>query len=396
MKVLIVHNSYLERGGEDAVVAAEKEMLLRWGHEVCWYWRTNEEIGQYSLLRKVRFVLRDILWSKKTYDDLRRIIKEEKPDIAHFHNTFLVVSPSAYDACWDAGIPVVQTLHNYRFLCPIGVFYRGNRVCEDCLRQGMKAAVMNRCWKNSYGLTWLLVRILRYMKKNNILPRRVARFIALSEFSKQKYVQNGFPAEKFIIKPNFLDFDPGVGERRGEYVLFVGALRDYKGIITLLQSWKELEGDVGLKVIGDGPLREDVRGLADPREIEILGEKSLAQTIAYIKNALFVIVPSECYENFPRIIIEAFACGVPVLASDLGAMREHVQEGETGLMFRSQDRQDLIRKIRAMLEDKERLACMGRKARKRYEQHYTSEKNHEQLHAVYREVLGAWSANVQV
>jgi glycosyltransferase involved in cell wall biosynthesis len=387
MKVLIVHNSYLQQGGEDSVVTAEKEMLLRHGHKVCLYWRTNEELGKYPFLQKIKFVLQDILWSKKTYEDLSRIIKEEKPDIAHFHNTFLMVSPSAYDACRDAGIQVVQTLHNYRFLCPIGVFYRENRVCEDCLHQGMKAAVKNRCWKNSYGLTWLLTRIIGYMKKKRILQKRVSRFIVLSEFSKEKYVQNGFPVEKFIIKPNFIDFDPGVRKQKGDYVLFVGALRNYKGILTLVQSWRMLGDSVTLKIVGDGPLHNEIVRMASQQNIEILGAKPFAQTLEIIKAALFVIVPSECYENFPRIIIESFACGVPVLASDLGAMQEQIEDGETGLLFKPGDQLDLIRKIRMMLEDKERLACMGRNARKRYEQHYTSGKNHDHLHAIYREVL---------
>ena len=188
MKILVVHNHYLERGGEDEAVEAEVQMLRKYGHDVIFYERSNTEIKEKSLYRKIKFSFKDIRWSKKTYHEIRSLIQKEKPDLAHIHNTFLGISPSVYDACYDENLAVVQTLHNYRFLCPNGVFYRDGHICEDCLREGMKAAVVHKCWRGSRLLSFLIAQVVRSIRKKSLL-KHVNKFIALSQFSRQKYIE---------------------------------------------------------------------------------------------------------------------------------------------------------------------------------------------------------------
>ncbi len=384
MRILLIHNHYLEQGGEDEVVRTEKAMLKRFGHEVIFYERSNAELSHLNPLQKIRYFTRDIFWSKKTYEEVCQIINEQKPDIAHIHNTFLMISPSVYEACFEKRIPVVQTLHNYRFLCPIGTFYRKTKVCEDCLKTGKKSAVIHRCYKNSYIASSILINIIRFFFQNKILSQKINHFIVLSEFSLKKYLDNGFPTEKFSIKPNFLDFDPGISETQGQYALFVGGFFPYKGIRTLLKAWDKLKEDFPLKMIGDGPLFKRLKERFGKSNIEFLGRKPFKEILEYLKGALFVIVPSECYENFPRIIVEAYACGIPVIASNLGAMKDLVKDHSHGLLFEAGNSDDLALKITHLIRNKALVQELGKNAREEYMRKYTFERNYESLMEIYK------------
>jgi glycosyltransferase involved in cell wall biosynthesis len=387
MKILLIHNRYLEPGGEDEVVLSEKTMLENNGHEVIYYERHNVEFKTYSNFQKLHFFLSGVYWSRRSYQEVKSLIRKYKPDLAHIHNTFSVISPSVYQACLDEKVAIVQTLHNFRFLCPIGVFYRKGKICEECLDHGRGQVIKHKCWKNSRWLSSVLKRTIDQFYKKGIVSQGIRRFIALSEFSRQKYVQNGFPQDKLRVKSNFLNPDPGVKKEFGSYVLYVGALQSYKGIDTLLKAWKKTSLTTSLKIIGDGPLRNHVLSSDPQYKIEFLGRKTLQDVIGFIKGAKFVVVPSECYENFPRVIVESYACGVPVIASRLGAVAELVEDQKTGLHFEAFNSDDLAEKIKILMNDSVLCARMGEEARKVFVEKYTAEKNYQQLKSIYEEAL---------
>ena len=388
MRILIVHNHYLHPGGEDEVVASEIKMLQEKGHEVIFYERTNHEIKALSFLGKIRFYLFEALWSKKTYKDISRIIKDSKPDIIHIHNTFLVLSPSVYQACHDSHVPVVQTLHNYRFLCPAGVFYRKNEVCEKCLEKGRGPSVINRCWKGSFLSSVLMCRIINKMYRKAIFQRMINRYIALSDFSRKKFMAEGFNPRTISVKPSFLENDPGVSPSTGDYALYIGALRDYKGIQKLVQSWLDERISYPLKIVGDGPLRDGLaKKSARAKNIQYLGFKDFNDVITLIKGARFLIVPSLCYETFGRVIVEAYACGVPVLVNRIGALQELVRESETGLLYDADNQKDLVHKVKFFVENNEIFEGMKVNARAEYEKKYTLDNNYQNLMSIYNEVL---------
>ena len=205
MKILIIHNHYLEEGGEDRVVDSEIKMLKGFGHEVIIYKRSNKEIKGFPLCKKVKFLLKDIIWSNETYREIREIIKKEKPDVAHVHNICILITPSVYDALDDFNIPVVQTLHNYRLICLNGLLYRDNKICEECLlRRSFLPALMHKCWRNSFFLSLAMARMLgAYFKKVNS-QNKVAAYIALSKFSKNKFIESGLRQGKIFVKQNFI------------------------------------------------------------------------------------------------------------------------------------------------------------------------------------------------
>jgi len=386
MKILIVHNKYLEPGGEDEVVEAERRMLEGFGHEVVSYVRSNENIRALNLWGKVSFVIKDAYWSHKTYHEIRELIKKEKPNLAHFHNTFHYISPAAYDACFDEHLPVVQSIHNYRFFCPIGTFYRNNRVCEDCIHFGRKSAIIHKCWKNSYVASGVLVGILNSMEKRNIFSR-IGHFIVFSEFSRKKLIGYGFPKEKISLKPNFLDVDPGISKEEGKYVLFAGTLRPYKGILTLLKAWKNLKTKIPLKIVGSGPLRGEIESFIQDQPIELSGQKSPSELFDMIKESLFVIVPSECYETFSMVTMEAYACGIPVIASHIGALGDIVDDHKTGLFFKPGDFNDLSKKVDILLNDRWLINEMGKNARRKYEKQYTPKSVYGSLIKAYQKAI---------
>jgi glycosyltransferase involved in cell wall biosynthesis len=384
VKVLQFHNEYVFPGGEDTVATSEAAMLRSFGHDVIEYRRSNKELAAAGPFYRSWFYLQNIYFSNAVYSQVRALIKKEKPDVAHFHNSFFMIGPAAYEACFDAGIPVVQSLHNYRFLCAAATFYRHGRVCEECLSRGRQAGIRHGCWHGSMLSTWFLTRVIREYEKKGIL-RRISRFIASSDFSRRKFLEAGWDAGRMVVKPNFLDTDPGCGPFQGRHVLYAGTLQPYKGVATLLKAWGSRSWPMPLKIVGTGPLEQELRALGI-RNVEWLGQRSSGEVLSFMKDALCVVVPSECYENFPRVIIEAYACGVPVVASRLGAMAELVQEGKTGRLFGVGQSAELASVIADLVSKPSLAAQMGSAARRLFEERYTENVNYHQLLRVYQQV----------
>jgi glycosyltransferase involved in cell wall biosynthesis len=254
MKIVLVHNRYREAGGEDVVFETEKRLLERAGHLVIAYERSNHEVNDGSALGLVG-VVPQMLWSSNTRRQFAAILDEWRPDIIHVHNTFMVISPSIYSACSQRKIPVVQTLHNFRLLCPAGTFFRDGVICNECVDQTLLQSVRYSCYRNSRAATAGVALMLGLHRALDTWPSCVTRFIALTQFAKEKFVEGGFPSDKFVVKPNFADPDPNQRSGRGECGVFVGRLNQNKGVRVLLNAWNLLPRQYPLHIVGNGPER---------------------------------------------------------------------------------------------------------------------------------------------
>jgi glycosyltransferase involved in cell wall biosynthesis len=330
------------------------------------------------------------VWSDGWYERFRKELEQARPDVVHIHNFFPLISPSIYYACRDAGVPVVQTLHNYRLLCPGAAFYRDGKVCEDCLHGSLLNGVMHGCYRDSKAGTAVVARMLSVHRKRETWSNVVDRYIALTEFSRQKFVEGGIPADRIVVKPNFVLPDPGPGTEKGDYALFVGRLVDLKGVPTMLKAWKLLQNPMPLMIAGDGPYRAQLEAElknAGLSTVQYRGRLSRPDTLAAMQRAKFLIFPSEWYEGFPVTIAEAFACATPVICSKLGSMQEIVADGVTGLHFEAGNAQSLAEKVRWACGNPGELAAMSAAARAEFEARYSAERNYGMLTEIYQGVM---------
>lgn len=385
MKILQVHNYYQQSGGEDVVVAAERELLQTHDNEVRFYGVFNDAVK--GVLQKIRTAWQTP-YSKKSRLHLAAEIASFKPDIVHVHNFFPLLTPSIYDACRDAGVPVVQTLHNFRSICPGALLLRNEKVCEECIHGHASRAALYRCYRGSLLGSMAVARMVEYHRKHGTWRDKVDCFITLSDFGSDKFVQAGFPAEKIIVKPNFLNSEPVIGKGEGGYALFVGRLSQEKGIKILLEAWKRLAGKIPLKIVGDGPLAQEVKREAGRiPAVEWLGRRPGNEVLSLMKEAMVLVLPSICYEGFPMTIVEAYSVGLPVIAGDIGSMSSLIDHGRTGLHFRPGDAQDLASQVEWALAHPYELSRMRLETRAEFDAKYTAEKNYQILMDIYQRVI---------
>jgi glycosyltransferase involved in cell wall biosynthesis len=327
------------------------------------------------------------VWNGTTYRNLRRLLAEHAPQVAHFHNTFPLVSPAGFYAARDQGVAVVQTLHNYRLVCPNAQFFREQRPCEDCSGKLVPwPGVVHACYRRSRRATAVTAAMLALHRAIGTWTKVVDVYIALTEFARGKFIENGIPPAKIMVKPNFVSPDPGIGTHGGNFALYVGRVSTEKGVGTLLDAWRELGNRLVLKVVGDGPLE---RHLARSKAtVEWLGSQPRESIFALMQNASFLVFPSECYETFGVTLVEAFATGLPVIASGHGSAAEIVKDGETGRHFRPGDATDLAAQLDWAITHTVEMAAMGRRARQEFESKYTAARNYELLMDVYRAAVG--------
>jgi glycosyltransferase involved in cell wall biosynthesis len=385
MKILLVHNSYQQPGGEDVVFEQELELLKRAGHTVIAYRRSNWEVDAYQGIRRLD-LMRNTIWSKDTRKEFSSLLLQERPKLVHVHNTFVMVSPSIYSACQEAGVPVVQTLHNYRLFCPAANFFRDGRICKDCVEHSLVHAVKHRCYRGSRAATATVALMLAVHRQRQTWIRDINRYIVPSAFARTTVVEAGLPANKVFVKPNFVHPDPGArANLGGDHVLFVGRLSPEKRVSTLLAAWTRIRQRIPLVIIGGGSDRPQLEreAVRENLDIRFHGQMPRQQTLAAIRQARFLVFPSEWYETFAVTIAEAFACGVPVICSRLGAMQEIVEDGRTGLHFTPGDADDLAEKVDWAWNHPERMQSMAKEARKEYENKYTAEKNYPRLMEIY-------------
>jgi glycosyltransferase involved in cell wall biosynthesis len=398
LKILLAHNKYQIPGGEEVVLEQERQLLENAGHEVITYCRSNQEIEQFNALERLTLIGRTV-WAVDTEREFSQLLTREKPDIVHVHNTFFMLSPSIYGACKAHGVPVVQTLHNFRLMCPSVTFFRDGKVCEECVEHGLWRSVYHGCYRDSRAATASVALMLGVHRFLGTWEKSVTCYIALTDFGRQKFIAGGLPAEKIAVKPNFVHPDPGERTRRGEYGLFVGRLSREKGISTLLQAWERLPRHYALHIIGDGPERDGLEVQARQLglfAVQFRGRLSRDETLTAMKRARFLVVPSGWYETFGMCIAEAFACGTPVICSRLGAMQELVSDGRTGLHFSCGDPSDLAEKVAWAWSHPNEMDAMGREARAEYEGKYTPERNYPMLMGIYRHALATYGQRHQV
>ena len=386
MKILVIHNYYLEKGGEDNAVLAEINLLREYGNEVVIYKKKNQDLEKESFFRKLMFLIFEMEFSKKVYREVKGLLKSEKPDVAHVHNVFVNITPSIYKALNDEGIPIVQSLHNYKFFCLKATFFRRGFICEKCKNSKFFKGVLRRCWRDSAVLSYFLSRTIR---KLSSFIKYIDTFIALSNFSKNKFVELGLEEQRIFVKKNFMEIGQITeGEKADQdFALFVGRLVDYKGVKTLIDAFKA-KPLLKLKIVGEGPLRNLVQDyISSHNNVQWLGELSRDAVFEEISKSSFSIFASECYETMGLVIMESFAFSKPVLASNLGGVKEFIIDGLNGLLFNPGDVVDLAAKADYLFSHKKERMKMGENANKVYKEQFDKEKNYRDLINIYSETI---------
>jgi glycosyltransferase involved in cell wall biosynthesis len=389
VKILLVHNHYQQLGGEDLVVADETRLLESRGHEVLRYSAHNDEVRSLSTLA----LGQRTIWNHLVYRELRRLIAREQPQVVHVHNTLPLLSPSVYYAAGAEHVPVVQTLHNYRLMCPSAVCYRSGHVCTECVGRPIAwPAIRHACYRGSRAASAAVVTMLSVHRLAGTWQRRTSVYIALTAMARRMFIDAGLPAEKLVLKPHFVDPDPGAGNGSHGYALFVGRLSAEKGLRTLLDAWRLIGNRVPLRIVGDGPLASEVTAAASQiPAVTWLGHRDPHEIAPLLRNATCLVFPSECFETFGRVIVEAFATATPVVAAGHGSAAELVSDGVTGLHFRPGDSADLVAKLTRLASHPQLRTDMSAAARKEFERRFSAEVNYHQLMAIYQQTLDSFS-----
>jgi glycosyltransferase involved in cell wall biosynthesis len=381
MRVLIVHERYRWRGGEDAAVAAESALLAGGGIEVIEHLLDHRDItgdGSFALAAAA-------LWSPAARRAVATRIADSRPDLMHVHNFFPLLSPSIYEAAHAAGIPVVQTLHNYRLLCPNGLLLRDGQPCELCRDRIVKwPGVRHRCYRDSRAATAAVAAMAGLHRLRGTWTRRVDQFVALTAFARDRFIAGGLPADRIAVSPIAVP-DPGRAKaawhdgRAG--AVYAGRLSAEKGLDTLLAAWSEVPQP--LTIIGDGPLAPALRRVAPPH-VRFAGPLEPAAVVDVMSRSALLVFPSLAYENFPLALVEAMACGLPVLASDQGAAAGMVEDQASGAFAPAGDVAAWRTAATKLLADRDALGRLGAGARERYEARYQPQRVLSERVALYR------------
>ncbi|HOS58566.1 MAG TPA: glycosyltransferase family 4 protein [Syntrophorhabdaceae bacterium] len=387
MNILLAHNFYKYFAGEDSIALREKGLLEENKEQVYFYTKDNKETDSYNLNKKINFFVQTI-FSSSTKKELKTIIKDFKPDIAYTHNIFPLISPSIFHTLHAESIPCVQNVQDYRWLCPNGVFYINDSICEKCKNGAFWNAIRHKCFRDSFLLSGLYATTIGTNRLSGVF-KKIDAFVCTTEFNKQKLMEAGIEEKRLFIKPNYLDItniEPSVGT--GNHIIFLGRLSQEKGLWTLIKAFEKIK-DLQLKIVGTGPLEHPLRKYIKENSINnisIEGFKEGDEKNNLIKNALFMVFPSEWYEHFPIVLLEAFAFGKPVIASDIGNMPLIVENEKSGLHFKAGDIDDLIEKIRILSQNNSEITRMGEFARKKIETYYTPEINYKILKSIFQKV----------
>jgi glycosyltransferase involved in cell wall biosynthesis/predicted ATP-grasp superfamily ATP-dependent carboligase len=381
MRILQLHSRYAsgDASGENRVVEGERVLLTEAGHEV-WAWLPDPPDDDPGAL--VRAGL-GAVHSSSAARAVRRLVREQRTEVVHCHNLFPGLSPSVLAAAADEGAAVVMTLHNYRLLCLPATLLRGGHVCEDCVGRVPWRGVVHRCYRDSLLGSGALAGSLVAHRATRSFGR-VHRFLAVSDFVRDKYVQAGFPADRILVKPNFV---PASARRDGpgDYFLYLGRLSAEKGVATLLAAHRPQHGR--LLVVGDGPERERLEALAGAN-VEFVGAVPAGEVAPLIAGARALLMPSLSYEGAPRTLLEAYAAGVPVVASRIGALATLVDDGVTGILVPPREAEAWAAAMTALRDDDE-CTRLGEGAYGVWEAEYGPERVLSQLEESYRLALAA-------
>lgn len=387
MRILLIHNQYQQPGGEDKVYSNELSLLREHGHEVFEYLISNKSISwNFNPLLAI-----NTIWSHPSYKEIRKIVRRVRPQVVHFHNTLPIISPAGYYAARHEGVPVVQTLHNFRLFCPGSTFFRDGNVCEECLGKAFPwPGIVHKCYRKSSLATGVVASMLGFHGALGTWVKAVNTYIVLTNFAREKFIEGGLPAKNIIVKPNFSysTTDLTARDSTDEYALFVGRLSPEKGIDTLLAAWEGIEKRLPLRIVGDGPLKDQVVKIANSStSIEYLGWVEELEVNALMKNAKFLVLPSKWFEGFPMVIVEAYANGLPVIASNHGSLSSVIDHKRTGLLFTPNDSDDLTAMVDWALAHEDEFAQIRLAARKEFETKYCADQNYKLLIDIYKNAI---------
>lgn len=388
MRILIAHCRYKQRGGEDVVFESEAAQLRDAGHEIDTFIADNSSINERSFVSKI-VTASTTVWGVRETHRLAAHIQSFGPEIVHFHNTFPLLSPSAYYACAAASVPVVHTLHNYRTFCASGMLLRSGTICERCLGKRFYNGVRFGCYRGSRAASIPLVASQYLHWSMNSYQRKVDKFIALTNFAKQKYIEAGFLEEKIVVKPNSVAEPLSWKRSLGDYALFVGRIAPEKGLRTLIRAWGKRSQR--LIAVGDGPERMPLEEEVGRTRLNVhfVGARTRQEVMELLSRAQCLIVPSEWYEGFPMTIVEAYSMGVPVVASRIGSLAEVVLEGKTGMLFDAGNIPQLSDLLSNTIDNWRLLEVLGAEAKRGFRQYYSPEANVKSLEHIYSSILAA-------
>jgi len=365
-RVQQVHTRYRLPGGEDQVVEAERRLLEEAGVEV------SQVIFENADLRESRSFAGDLhlaasaIWSRTAERRVSAAIVAHRPQAMHVHNTFPAASPSVYAAAAAHGVPVIQTLHNYRLVCPAATLFRHGHVCTDCVGRSIPwPAVLHACVRGSRPQSAVAAATLAIHRARGTFTRGIDGYVALTSFQRELMIEGGLPAERIRVIPNFLEPDPGIGTASRTGVLFVGRLAREKGIAVLLDAASAVRGVV--RVVGDGPLAPDVEEADAAGRVAYLGSLTHPSVMDEVRATIALVLPSIWLGGFPLVVLEAFATGTPVITSRIGSLAELVEDGVTGLLAKPNDAADLVDRIQWAIGHPGNMRRMGLNARRRYE-----------------------------
>lgn len=386
MNILVIHNHYQQRGGEDAVVEAETALLRANGNTVHLYKANNTDV-RTGVLEQVK-LFRNSLYNHDSAREVARFVADHAIDVVHVHNVTPLLSPSVLAGAASAGAAVVQTLHNFRLACAPAILFRDGHNCTQCIKGSPLWAVVHACYRDSRRASFAVASGILLHRALGTYRRNVDQFIALTQFAKDRYVEIGLDGSRISIKPNFLMQDPGLGPRAGGYALFAGRISQEKGVATLLKAWETHYPGLRLLIAGDGPISGMLTAYRDSQgPICWLGHQNAEALAKLMANAEMLVIPSECYEGFPMVLVEAYARGLPIVASRLGGLRELVVDGVTGAHFNPVDADSLARAVAGLHSDQPALQACSRNARDQYLSNYSSEVNYRRLLSIYSTAL---------
>ncbi len=378
MRILIAHNRYKILGGEETVVNAEAELLRSHGHEVRLLVRDNHDLDSMNALGAAATAV----WSRRTSAEIQALHRQFKPELLHVHNSFPLISPSVYWSAAALGIPVVKTLHNFRLVCVQGSLLRGDQVCHKCIDGLPVWGAVHRCYRDSAAQSMISTTVHLSHRILGTYARKIDRFIVMSRFARRLFSEVGLPIDRLQVKPNFVPYLPDAHAPRSDF-LYVGRLSAEKGMKTLSAAMA-LAGDARLSVAGMGPLADAIDGAPNTT---MLGRLEPIEVSSRMQRALALVLPSTSYEGCPMVILEAYANGLPVIASRLGSIPEFVDDGGTGLLFNPGDPADLAAKLRWAAEHPAEMLAMGERARAVHREHYSPERNYRMLMDVYEQAI---------
>ncbi|WP_053367823.1 glycosyltransferase family 4 protein [Bacillus sp. FJAT-27245] len=397
MHVLIIHNHYAQYGGEDKVLEHQVQLLRSKGHKVSLFSKHNDNIKDFSLIDKIK-LFKSGYSNAYIENELEDIIRNEKPDIAHVHNIYPIISPLVYKVLHENNIPIVQTLHNYRFICPNGLMYNNNKICRKCLdTNNLYNCFYDKCYRNNYLESFWYADIISQAYKKGYFEK-VDKFIALNPFMKNIMISKGFPENKLSVIPNFVDEKEIESVKKKDYFLFIGRLSEEKGVIQLVKSMEHLI-NIELKIVGEGPLESEIKNYIKERNLEnitLVGFKKGYEKNLLISESKGLIVPSQWYENFPTVVLEALSLGTLVIGSDIGGLSYMIDNGLNGLLFKPENLLDLAEKIKLIAEDDNLMQSLSSNAFRTYKRNYTPNSFYMNIMHLYKEILTSKTTKVGV